>query len=260
MKITLAIKKRDNPYIPIEAEAITTKTFLEKKPEDISVWYGNSEQKLTEIFDVRVEGDAKSEDEVTIIMSGNCSAVKRVGEYMNGGIIEIEGNIGHHCGNFMSGGLIEIRGNAESWLGREMRGGKIICHGDAQNYCGSGYRGEKKGMTGGTIEVMGSAGDFTAETLAGGEVIIRGNTGNLAGAEMIDGTLKIYGDAHLPCANMKGGTCHVYGTAYNVLPTFEYKGLIKAGDQASQMHMFNGDIANRNAKGTLYAAKYEFFK
>lgn len=256
MKIELTIKPREKPFIPIEAEGITTDSFLSKKPEDITVWSGNREKRLTDLFDVNIEGSAGTADDIEIVLSGDCSRVKRVGEYMTGGKITINGDIGMHCGNFMSGGVIEISGNADSWLGREMQGGRIICHGNAGDYCGSGYRGEKKGMTGGTIEVFGNSGDFSAETMTGGEIIIHGNAGHAPGAEMHGGILKIYGRCCMPCANMDGGTGYVFGTAHDILPTFEKKGEITDKESGQTLTEFNGDLAKRKANGKLFVAKY----
>ncbi len=256
MKIELAIKSREKPFIPIEAECITTQTFLSKDPAEITVWCGNREKKLHDVFDVSIEGKAESPDNIEITLSGDCSVVKRVGEYMTGGKIKILGNIGMHCGNFMSGGIIEIMGDADSWLGREMRGGQIVCHGNAADYPGSGYRGEKKGMTGGIIEIFGNAGDYAAETMTGGEIIIHGNTGHAPGAEMHGGILTIYGECCMPCANMDGGICYIFGTANDILPTFENKGRITHTETGQLLTMFKGDFARRIGNGELFIANY----
>ena len=192
-----------------------------------------------------------------MILRGDVSRFKRVGEYMDAGKITIEGDIGMHCGNFMSGGTIEIHGNADGWLGREMRGGRILCHGNAGHYAGSGYRGEKFGMKGGTLEVLGNAGDFAAEYLAGGEVIIHGNAGDLPGVEMVDGTLLIHGDCSRPCGNMTGGTCTVLGKVRGMLPTFRKTGTVLYEPGKVPLTVFGGDIANRG-KGILRVREYGY--
>ena len=158
MRVTLATKPRKKPKIPIEAESIIPQHFL--RGSDLTVYEGNKERKLEDIFYTTIEGPAVVPDQVEVILKGDTGRIKRVGEYMAAGRIIIEGDIGMHCGNFMSGGEIVIGGNADAWLGREMRGGRIICSGNAGHYCGAGYRGEKRGMRGGTIEVTGNAGDF----------------------------------------------------------------------------------------------------
>ncbi|UUX91568.1 formylmethanofuran dehydrogenase subunit C [Methanoplanus endosymbiosus] len=256
---TVRLKRKEikNPYLPVEAERITTETFLGDELQDISIWSGNQEKRLEDLFTVDTEGNAETAEDVHIILSGDCSKVKRIGEYMTGGKITVEGDIGMHCGNFMSGGVIEIKGNADSWLGREMRGGEIICRGNAALYCGSGYRGEKKGMRGGLIHIYGDAGDFLGETLWGGKIIVDGNAGNMPGAEMQGGEIIIGKDAEIPGANMKDGVCIICGTAFDILPTFMLEEGKKNIDEfKTGFFEFSGDHANRKPKGRIYAKDY----
>jgi len=250
MRVILKTRPREKPRIPIEAEEIIPQNFLRK--DDITVYYGNKERSLEDLFFVTIEGPAVSPDQVEVVLTGETGMIKRVGEYMNAGRIIIEGDIGMHCGNFMSAGEIVIRGNADAWLGREMRGGRILCEGNAGHYCAAGYRGEKRGMRGGTVEVKGNAGDFTAEYLSGGEVIIHGNCGDLPGVEMRGGTLVVGGDCARPCGNMTGGTCMVFGKARQFLPTFRSNGSqeVEYAGKRYRMNTFRGDVANRG-KGTL---------
>ncbi|MFA7071031.1 MAG: formylmethanofuran dehydrogenase subunit C [Methanoculleus sp.] len=253
-KVTLAMKPTSKSFIPIEAESIVPKNFL--SGTDLSVWRGNRELKLDEVFSVSVEGEADRPEEVEVVILGDDTfRLKRVGEYMDDGKITVLGDIGMHCGNFMSGGTIEIHGNADGWLGREMAGGTILCRGDAANYCASGYRGGRKGMTGGTVEVFGRAGHFLAENISGGVVTVHGDAGDMAGAEMRDGTLIVHGDCSRPAANMKGGSCYVYGTAHAMLPTFKKIGTVRHEGQ-TLIH-FTGDIANRG-KGNLFVKDYRY--
>jgi formylmethanofuran dehydrogenase subunit C len=251
VRVILEIKKRSKPFLPIEAESIIPRNFL--KGTDLTVYEGNKERALSELFWIFVEGTAVSPDKVEIVLNGDTSRVKRVGEYMDTGTIRITGDIGMHCGNFMSGGLIEIGGNSDAWLGREMLNGSIICRGNAGHFCASGYRGEKHGMKGGRIEVMGNAGDFCAEYLTGGEVYIHGSCGDMAGIEMKGGNLVIGGDAIRPCGNMKNGTCMVFGTVHRMLPTFKKTGTQLLTDRKVIMDVYTGDVANRG-KGTLMVA------
>lgn len=256
MKVLLDVKERKKPNLPIEAETIVPANFLQGH-ESLTLYRGNKELPLDEIFRVSIEGAADSVDDVEIVIRGDSSRIKRVGEYMDGGRILIEGDIGMHCGNFMSGGVIEIAGNADAWLGREMVGGSVICHGNAGDYCGSGYRGEKRGMRGGSIEVFGNAGDFAGEFLDGGSINIHGNAGDLAGAEMRGGELVIMGDAWRAGANMTDGTCRVHGTVYDMMPTFRNEGTVII--EGVKFNHFKGDIANRG-KGSLIIMSYQYME
>ena len=136
MRVTLMMKPRDRPYLPIEAEEVIPENFIGNR--NIMVYEGNKKRSLVDLCVVRKDGNVNTPDKVTLILRGDWSRVKRVGEYMSSGTIIVEGNIGMHCGNFMRNGMIEIRGNADAWLGREMRGGMIVCQGNAGDYCGSG--------------------------------------------------------------------------------------------------------------------------
>jgi formylmethanofuran dehydrogenase subunit C len=254
MKVTLAMKPGPRSFIPIEAESIVPKNFL--AGTDLAVWRGNRELRLDEVFSVSVEGDADRPEDVEVVLSGDDTfRLKRVGEYMDGGKITVLGDIGMHCGNFMSGGTIEIHGNADGWLGREMTGGTILCRGDVADYCASGYRGGRKGMKGGSVEVFGRAGDFLAESIAGGTVTVHGDAGDMAGAEMHGGTLIVHGDCRRPAANMKAGSCYVYGTAQGMLPTFAKNGTVQ--HEGRTLIHFTGDIANRG-KGNLFVKGYKY--
>jgi len=255
VRVILTAKPRRKPFIPVEAESIIPRHFLQGR--DLFIWEGNKKRSLRELFDVMVERTAAAAEEVEVILRGDVSRFKRVGEYMDAGKITIEGDIGMHCGNFMSGGTIEILGNANGWLGREMRGGGILCHGNAGHYAGSGYRGEKFGMKGGTLEILGNAGDFAAEYLTGGDVIIHGNAGDLPGVEMAEGNLLIHGDCSRPCGNMTGGTCTVLGTVHGMLPTFRMTGTVLWEPKKIRLTAFEGDIANRG-KGTLQVREFHY--
>ncbi len=253
MKVTLAMKPVTKGLIPIEAESIVPKNFL--SGTDLSVWRGNRELRLDEVFSVSVEGSADRSEDVEVVLSGDTCRLKRVGEYMDAGRITVLGGIGMHCGNFMTGGTIEVHGNADGWLGREMGGGTIICRGDAADYCASGYRGGRKGMKGGTVEVFGRAGDFLAESLAGGTVVVHGDAGDMTGAEIHGGTLVVHGNCSRPAANMKGGSCYVYGTAQGMIPTFRKVGTVQ--HEGRTLIQFAGDLANRG-KGNLFVKDYEY--
>ncbi|MCZ0860382.1 formylmethanofuran dehydrogenase subunit C [Methanocorpusculum sp. MG] len=251
-RITLIVRDSVDPHLPIEAEVITPETLC--KTVRVNVYVGNQKMQLSDVFDIRVDGEAAGPGATEIILIGDASRVKRVGEYMTDGRIIVDGDIGMHCGDFMTGGTIEIMGNAGDWLGREMLGGKIICHGNAGNYCGSGYRGGRKGVRGGEILVEGSVGDYCGECLFGGVVRVLGNAGLHAGTNMKGGKLIIEGNAVLPCGDMFGGECTIFGHVDDFMPTFAETG--KIVENGRELTVFTGDLAHRNGKGTLRVGSY----
>lgn len=251
-RITLIMRDSDASHLPIEAEVITPEIL--SRTVQVNVYVGNQTQKLSDVFDIRVDGEAAGPGATEIVIVGDASRVKRVGEYMTNGKIIVDGDIGMHCGDFMTGGTIEIMGNAGDWLGREMLGGKIICHGNAGHYCGSGYRGGRKGVRGGEILVSGSVGDYCGECLFGGVVRIKGSAGIHAGTNMKGGTLIIEGDTVMPCGDMFGGECTVYGHADDFMPTFRETGRVV--ENGRELTVFTGDLAHRNSTGTLRVGSY----
>ncbi|MDD3977393.1 MAG: formylmethanofuran dehydrogenase subunit C [Methanomicrobium sp.] len=255
--VTLSVKKREKPNLSVEAEVIVPGNFTGDDYKDLKIWEGNREKNLTDFFDVSVKGEANDASEVEIILKGDSTGtIKRIGEYMEAGKITVLEDIGMHAGNFMKGGIIEIFGNADGWLGREMEGGKIICHKNASHYCGAGYRGVKTGMKGGILEIMGEAGDFCGECLAGGEIIVHGSAGDMTGVDMKGGVLRIYGDCHRPCGNMKDGEAFIYGKAYGMPPAFSKEG--EEMIESKKFTVFKGDVANRG-KGYLRVCSYEYY-
>ena len=140
--VKLSLKKANK--IPIEADNVNPDNFAGKTEEEIKailVWYGNGQYPLGDFFNVEVEG-SDSVENTKIVFEGDVSRVKRIGQNMSAGEIEINGNVDMHCGFSMRGGKIVINGDADSWLGCEMTGGEIILNGNASYYVGSGYRGE----------------------------------------------------------------------------------------------------------------------
>jgi formylmethanofuran dehydrogenase subunit C len=236
--------------ISVEAENISPDKFAPLNIEQIKslpVWQGNRQKKLSDLFTVE-GGDAPAKaEEMTLKLAGDFSQVKRIGEGMTAGVIEVQGSAGMHAGNNMQGGLLSIAGNADDWLAREMRGGKVIVMGSAGNYAGAGYRGEKCGMRGGEIEVKGSAGAYLGEHLCGGSIRIGGDAGDFAGAANQGGTIFIGGNAYLPGAEMSKGTITVKGEA-KVLPSFQKMELVQIDGMAFQKYA--GDLVE-SGKGEL---------
>lgn len=237
--------------ISIEAENISPDKFANKTEEQIrslEVWMGNQRVTIGELFTVNVNGAGPAAD-TKLVIEGDLSRVKRIGEGMTAGIIMIKGNVDMHLGAGMSGGKITVSGNADSWAGREMRGGEIIIEGDAGYYLGSGYRGETCGMKGGKITVMGSALDFVGEHMCGGEIIVKGNAGLLPGLSNNGGRIVIGGNTSRPGSEMAKGTIIVNGAVDEMMPVFKLEGTEALNGVTYRKYA--GDVIV-NGKGVLY--------
>jgi formylmethanofuran dehydrogenase subunit C len=239
--------------VPLEAEKISPDVFAPlslSQIRSLEAFQGNRKAKMADYFKVEGAESAAAPDETTIHLEGDFSRVKRIGENMSTGTIEILGSAGVRAGSGMQGGLIRIEGNADDWLGREMRGGKILVLGNAGNYVGSGYRGEKCGMRGGDIEISGSAGAYLGEHMCGGTIRVSGNAGDFPGAVNQGGTIAIGGDTFLPGAEMTKGTITIRGRAA-VLPSYKKAEVVQIEGLDYQKYI--GDLVE-NGKGELYVA------
>ncbi len=248
---TVTIKPKKEIKISVEAENISPDKFAgrsEKDIQSIEAWMGNQKVTLGDLFSVKVEGSGAAAD-TKIIMEGDFSRVKRIGEGMTAGLIMIKGNVDMHLGSKISGGKITVSGNADSWAGREMKGGEIIIEGNAGYYLGAGYRGETCGMRGGKITVMGSALDFVGEHMCGGEIIVKGNAGLLPGLSNNGGRIVIEGNTSRPGSEMAKGTIIVNGTVEEMVPVFKLEGTESL--EGATYRKYAGDVVV-GGKGLLY--------
>ena len=246
--ITLAPKAHSGT--PVNGKCIGPSTFAGHSLKEIallSVWEGNRERLLSDLFTIEGEGAPKAAD-VTIRITGNVSRVRRIGTCMADGEIVVEGDVGMHLGQEMTGGKITVLGNAGSWTGSMMRGGNITVKGDVDDYLGAPYRGLTIGMEGGAIMVEGNTGNETGCFMAGGSIRVRGNAGMFAGIYMKGGTLLVDGDvAERAGAMMTGGRLVIRGRIPRVLPSFivdEVRGSVRVGEEriSGPFYVFKGDI------------------
>jgi formylmethanofuran dehydrogenase subunit C len=248
---TVTIKPKNDIKISVEAENISPDRFAGKSEKDIQsleAYLGNQKTTLGDLFSIKVEGSGAAAD-TKIVMEGNFSRVKRIGEGMTAGLIMIKGNVDMHLGAKMSGGKITLSGNADSWAGREMKGGELIIEGDARYYLGAGYRGETCGMRGGKITVMGNALDFVGEHMCGGEIYVKGNAGIMAGISNNGGKIVIGGSTSRPGSEMAKGTIIINGSVAEMMPVYKAEGT-EAVDGVTYKK-YTGDVIV-GGKGVLY--------
>src|SRR5918994_1485918 len=147
--MTLTLTLREEPVVPLEAEALCPDRLAgasRAEIEALPVWHGNERTRLAEFFavsgaggDVRVEGDL--------------SRVKLVGAGMTAGRLVVAGDVGMHAGAGMRGGELHVEGDAGDWAGAGMHGGTLVVLGSAGAQLGGVDSGERAGMRGGEILV-----------------------------------------------------------------------------------------------------------
>lgn len=158
LRLHVIIESGSGPLAPkgeidimVEAELISPDSFAEKSEAEIgaiAVWQGPIESPLSEFFEVEAwdeGGPEKGGGTVQILIDGDVSRVKRIGQKMTGGRIEIQGSSGMHLGSDMAGGEILVRGDAGSWAGMNMSGGLLEVEGSVGDHSGSAYRGSWRG-------------------------------------------------------------------------------------------------------------------
>ncbi len=262
----IILRSRGSIGIMVEAETIRPDIFAGKKKEEIEgllVWQGPVQLPLVEFFDVDVSAAAPAEDQrpedTNILIEGDVSRVKRIGQGMKAGRIEICGCAGMHLGTEMAGGSILVRGDAGSWAGMEMKGGLLHIMGNGADHIGSAYRGSWRGMTGGEIQIDGNARSQLGGGLAGGRIIVAGNVENFCGIRQSGGLILVKGSAVRGVgAEMNGGTIAVCKAIKQFTPGFVETGReenVLLGDIALEgwYARFTGDYAlGKNPKGSLY--------
>jgi formylmethanofuran dehydrogenase subunit C len=221
------------PDVPLEAEAITPDRFSglsETQIADVPIMHGNRSAKLGDFFRVTpsptLPPSASSgqalQVEGEVVLEGDLSRVKRIGEGMTQGRITIKGNVGMHLGAGMSGGQIIVEGDAGDWVGAEMQGGRIVVKGDAGHLVGSAYRGSRKGMLGGEIVVHGNAGAEVGNGMRRGLIAVGGDSGDFTGVNMLAGTIIVLGEMGWRSgAGMRRGSI-ISMRAARILPTFNF--------------------------------------
>ncbi len=258
----IVLTPKDMPTIGLEAEVITPEGFAGKTLEEIGrlkAYEGNVERSLNEYFEIHGNPGA-SASETRIIIDGDASKVKRIGQEMREGEIIIKGDAGMHLGSKMKGGRIVVGGDVDAFGFQEMRGGEAIIKGSAGNYLGSALRGDWRGMRGGSITVEGNAGSEIATFMRGGRIQIKGNAGPFAGVHMQKGLIIIGGVAAKRVgADMLGGTIVAEKTE-PLLPGFRLEGDKKNPQVEEESFQgvyakYSGDHADSRAKGELYIRK-----
>lgn len=249
--------------IKLEADVITPDSFAGKSAEEIgnlSIWQGPKIYPLSEFFEVIGSGGI-SAAETLIHIKGDAMRVKRIGEGMSAGKIEITGSAGMHVGTGMKGGEILVCGDADSWAGMEMTGGLLHIKGNAGDHVGCAYRGKWHGMKGGRIVIEGSARHQLGGGMDGGEILVEGNVEGFCGIRQNGGLIVVKGRALRGVgAEMAGGTIVIGGKIERFSPGFEYVSIensITSGELEliGEFKKFTGDYAiSKRAKGALYVA------
>lgn len=254
MRIVLKSKNEVND-INVEADVVNHQLFgmTLAQIKNVSVHEGNRVHPLGDFFDVTVE-DAKGKGRLIVLEGDDLGKFKRIGEALEDGEVQVNGDCGMYCGYRMSGGRIVVEGNCDAFCGMDMTGGELVVKGNASDYLGAAYRGEPAGMKGGRITVHGNAGVEVGSRLTGGTIIIKGDTDLFTGIHMKKGLIVVEGTAGPRVgAQMTGGT--IVLSKGELLPGFKEGGPTKDPEIEGEgfsgdFKTFTGDLVE-NGKGTV---------
>ncbi len=225
--MTVSIALKQIPDIPIEADMITPTAFAGKTLEQIGkleVIQGRHTCELKDFFEIK-GNPAESAEETVIALNGDLRKVKLIGKGMNGGIINIEGDVGMHLGAEMIAGRITVSGSVDAWAGAEMSGGNIQIEGNAGDYLCAGYRGSPDGMKGGRVYVAGNVGCEMALHMRKGFIAVKGDVAEMAATRMRGGSIMVCGElGPRACVEASKGMVFALGKINSLLPTFKYSG------------------------------------
>jgi len=222
-RIVLTLK--ESTTIPVEADSITPDLFRERSADQIKqlpIFYGRRKRVIGDLFSVTGQACAH------IVVKGNLAHVKKIGQGMTRGCIEVHGDAGPHLGSYMKGGCILVKGDAGDWAGANMQGGQIRIKGNAAHHVGAAYPGDTKGVNKGLILIEGNAGLELGALMRRGLIVVQGDAGDFSGAGMIAGTILVFG--HLgqrAGAGMKRGSIASFGTNAPLLPTYRFESVFQ---------------------------------
>jgi formylmethanofuran dehydrogenase subunit C len=213
--------------LAVEAECLSPETMMMLSAVEaarLPVWLGNASAEVGDLF--RVEGTA---EDGRLVLEGDISHVRRIGQGMGSGSVSIRGDVGSHLGSGMTGGTIEVEGKVGDWAGAEMRGGRITIRGEAGNHLGGAYPGSRQGMRDGLILVEGDIGNDAGLAMRRGLIAVSGGSGDDLGRAMIAGSIFAFGTLGARVgAGMRRGTLALFGVPDpadpGLLPTFAASG------------------------------------
>ncbi len=230
MNTLIRLTLRAFPDLPVEAETLIPENVTGRNQteiESLPLLVGNRHERVGDFFEVDVTDETSTgpvrEEEclATLLLKGDFSRFKRLGERMSAGRMIVDGPVGFHAGAYMNGGLLTILGDAGDYLGAHMKGGVIEVRGAAGHFAGAAYRGYSHGMNGGTIVIHGNAGQMLGVRMRRGLIAVRGCCGDGPGFGMKAGTVLVGGLSGVRAgAIMSRGTVILLTPPPELMPTF----------------------------------------
>lgn len=218
---------------------------------------GRQKVRVDELFEI--SGD----DSQHIVIKNCCEKLDYIGRELDGGVIEVEGDVGAYLAMSMRSGNVSVRGDAGLYVACELTGGQVLIDGNAGDFVGGALPGNKQGMRGGLVLIKGDVGARAGDHMRRGIVLVEGNAGDYLGSRMTAGTVAVMGDVgRFVGYAMRRGTlllwrqpempanfkdCGTHTLAFLPLLFGSFKGMDSKFADASvrfnRAHKWGGDIA-----------------
>jgi len=212
------LRAKQAPALRVDLRGVTPAALATRSRAEVERWlvgHGKGLVPLGEFFGVEVR------DDDTLVFEADLSRFDRVGWQMDGGRLQVEGDVGDYVGGGMHAGELVVRGNALALAACEMAGGQLTIAGDAGDFAASTLPGSMDGMRGGTLIVRGNAGARFGDRMRRGTALVFGDVGDFAASRMVAGTIAIGGrpGAHVGYG-MRRGSVVFAGAAPGTSATF----------------------------------------
>lgn len=188
--------------------------------ERLRLGHGAGLVDLGECFRVEPLG---GDDALRLVLAGaGLERCDRIGWRMDGGQLEVEGDVGDYAGALMQAGALRVQGSAALLAACEMAGGSLTVEGSVGDHAASVLPGSMDGMRGGRFVVKGHAGARFGDRMRRGSALVFGDAGDFLASRMVAGTIAIGGraGAHTGYGMRRGSVVFAGPAPQAVAPTF----------------------------------------
>jgi len=212
------LRAKQAPALRVDLRGVTPAALAARSSAEVERWpvgHGKGLVPLGEFFSVEARGDD------TLLFDADLGRFDRVGWQMDGGRLQVEGDVGDYAGGGMRAGELVVRGNALALAACEMAGGLLDIAGNVGDFAASTLPGSMDGMRGGTLIVRGNAGARFGDRMRRGTALVFGDAGDFLASRMVAGTIAIGGSAGAHVGyGMRRGSVVFAGPAPGTSATF----------------------------------------
>ncbi len=147
-QVTLVLKQ--TPLCRWKRKALTQKVSTKRESTRLDICPSGADAARKRLATISISTSLKVQRETAaekmilpeLVLEGDFSRFKRLGQGMGAGTMVIRGSVGFHAGALMNGGTLVIQGNAGDWLGAQMQSGLIRVEGSAGHFVGASLPGK----------------------------------------------------------------------------------------------------------------------